>query len=504
MSFGTEKESENLRSKSSFSDMESFHSQYMVIKTIGHGGCAKVKLAQHRLTGTPVAVKIIHKREHWCHPVVTEVQIMRKVNHPNIVSLLQVVETDKRIYLVMELCEGKSLYQYIREAGHLQEDEARAIFLQMLNAMNYCHNQGVVHRDLKPDNIMIDSHGRVKIIDFGLSAQVKPGQRLSYHCGTFPFAAPELLHGRFYDGPKVDVWTLGVILYFMLTGRFPCDAPNVPQLQKQVVSGKYPVPSHLSRELQGLLNVLMKANPKHRPRIAEVMMHPWLAEDSQRFPHPCEEMTPIRPDPAIIKAMRHLGFQGQNIKDSLCQKKYDEAMACYCFLKKQALQEWDSPTRAHPTNPMITPFPSLDDPASFQLGLRRRESQSTRLWASSTIESSISSQKGIPKRERRVSWPGVLPCRPLQTTPPMGQALIHSSSVPCTFSMRYGVKNSSSDSSGDHPSTSAKEKPVPSRARPRGFKWWMRKIANVFLSLCCCIPARRDSHLGQKRVLPQK
>ncbi|XP_052025825.1 sperm motility kinase 2B-like [Apodemus sylvaticus] len=503
MSFESEDDSEFLRSDS-FSDSESFHSQYVVIKTIGQGGCAKVKLAQHRLTGTPVAVKMILKREHWCHPVVTEVEIMMKVNHPNIVSLFQVVETNKRIYLIMELAKGKSLHQYIREAGHLQEDEARAIFLQMLNAMNYCHNQGVVHRDLKPDNIMIDSNGRVKIIDFGLSTQMKPGQQLNYHCGTYPFAAPELLLGRLYDGRKTDVWTLGVVLYFMLTGRMPFDALNVPQLRRQVVSGKFPVPACLSKELQDLLSLLMTVNPTLRPTIAEVMMHPWLAGYSQGFPRPCKELTPIRPDPAIIKAMRHLGFQAQEIKNSLCQKKYDEAMACYCFLKEQALQEWDSPTRAQPMNPMITPFPSLDDPASFQLGLRRRESQSTLLWSSSTSESSVSSQKGMPKRERRVSWPGVLPCRPLQTTPTMGQALIHSTSVPCTFSMRYGAKNSSSDSSGDHPSASAKEKPVPSRGRPRGFKWWMRKIGNVLLSLCCCIPARRDSHLGQKRVLPQK
>ena len=164
-------------------------------------------------------------------------------------------------------------------------------------------------------------------------------------------------------------------------------------------------------------------------------------------------------------------------------------MACYCFLKEQALQESGSPTRAKPMNPMMTPFPSLDDPATFRLGLRRRESQPTFLWSS---------------RERRGSWPGVLPCRPLQTTPPMGQAVMHSSSVPCTFSMRYGAKNSSSDSTGGHPSTSAKEKQVSSSGRPRGFKWWMKKIGNALLSLCCCIPPRRESHLERKRVLPQE
>ena len=120
---------------------------------------------------------------------------------------------------------------------------------------------------------MIDSNGRIKIIDFGLSAQVKPEEQLSYQCGTFPFA-PELLLGKPYDGPKIDVWTLGVVLYFMITGRIAFDAPNLLELQRQVGSGKYPVPSPLSGELQDLIRLLLTANPKYRPTVSEVMRHP--------------------------------------------------------------------------------------------------------------------------------------------------------------------------------------------------------------------------------------
>ena len=115
MSFGSE-ESENLRPESNLSSTESFHSQYVIVKTIGHGSCSNVKLAYHRLTGTPHAVKMIHKREHWCHPVTSEVEIMMTLNHPNIISLFHVIETEKRVYLITELCEGKSLYHHIREA----------------------------------------------------------------------------------------------------------------------------------------------------------------------------------------------------------------------------------------------------------------------------------------------------------------------------------------------------------------------------------------------------
>ncbi|OBS75854.1 hypothetical protein A6R68_17694 [Neotoma lepida] len=216
MSSGSEEESAELRPESSFLDRENFYSQYIVLKTIGRGGYAKVKLAHHRLTGTAVAVKVLPKKKLWCYPVMPEVDIMMMVNHPNIISLLQVIESEKRMFLIMELAEGQQLYQYIQEAGYLQEEEDRGIFRQILSAVSYFHELGIIHWDLKPDNIMLDRNGNIKIINFGLGTQVKPWQKLSFHYGTCRFAAPELFLGRPYNVPKVDIWTLGVILYFMV------------------------------------------------------------------------------------------------------------------------------------------------------------------------------------------------------------------------------------------------------------------------------------------------
>ena len=241
MGSGSQQKSEKLRSKPPFSEMENFHAQYEMLGTIGHGGSTKVKLARHRLTGTHVAVKMIPKREYWCKPLMSEAELLMMADHPNIISLLQVIETKKKVYLIMELCEGKSLYQHIRNAGYLQEDEARALFKQLLSAMNYCHNQGIVHRDLKPDNIMVEKDGKVKIIDFGLGTQVKPGQKLNLFCGTYPFSAPEVLLSRPYDGPKIDVWTLGVVLYFMVTGKIPFDACSIKRRVEGILAGKYSV-----------------------------------------------------------------------------------------------------------------------------------------------------------------------------------------------------------------------------------------------------------------------
>ncbi|XP_052607527.1 sperm motility kinase Y-like [Peromyscus californicus insignis] len=333
----SEEESPDPSPVSSIFEEESFQSQYRILRTIGHGSNAKVQLAHHRLTGTPVAVKVLQKKK-WCQPIRSEVEIMMITNHPNIISLIQVIESEKRTYLVMELAEGQQLYQYVRKAGHLPEHEARGIFRQIIAGVSYCHDQGIIHRDLKPDNIMLDEKGKVKIIDFGLGTQVKPGQRLSRHCGAYSFGAPELFLGRLYDGPKVDIWTLGVVLYFMVVGKVPFGAVNIPELRRQVVSGKYTVPLGLSEELQDLLSLLMTVNPRLRPTVDEVKTHPWLRKDMEALPNHCEEMVPSLLDPAIVKAMEHIGFQAQDIKDSLHQRKFDQTMASYCLLQGQALR----------------------------------------------------------------------------------------------------------------------------------------------------------------------
>nr|ABK42518.1 MarkmA8 [synthetic construct] len=432
--------------------MEKFHAQYEMLETIGQGGCAQVKLAQHRLTGTHVAVKVIVKRECWFNPVMSEAELLMMTDHPNIISLLQVIETKKKLYLIMELCEGKSLYQHIQNAGYLQEDEACPLFKQLLSAVNYCHNQGIVHRDLTPDNIMVEKDGKVKIIDFGLGTQEKPAQKLNLFCENYPFSTPEVLLSRPYDMRKIDVWGLGVVLYFMVTGKILFDAASIEKLRKQIVAGKCSVPCRLSVELQDLIRLLMTDNPELRPTVAEVMVHPWVTEGSGVFPDPCEEQIPLKPDPAIVKAMGHIGFQAQDIEDSLRQRKFNETMASYCLLKKQILKECDRPIRAQPMNPSVTPFPSLVDTSTFHLGLRRRETEPTSLRLSANRQMSVCGRSTSKKRDRRFSWPSVSG-RPLHTTHTMDHTHTRTRSVPCIYSMFCTIQpNSSDDSTEGHTS----------------------------------------------------
>lgn len=426
--------------------MEKFHSQYEMLETIGQGSCAQVKLARHRLTGTHVAVKVIVKRECWFNPVMSEAELLMMTDHPNIISLLQVIETKKKLYLIMELCEGKSLYQHIQNAGYLQEDEACPLFKQLLSAVNYCHNQGIVHRDLTPDNIMVEKDGKVKIIDFGLGTQEKPAQKLNLFCENYPFSTPEVLLSRPYDMRKIDVWGLGVVLYFMVTGKILFDAASIEKLRKQIVAGKCSVPCRLSVELQDLIRLLMTDNPELRPTVAEVMVHPWVTEGSGVFPDPCEEQISLKPDPAIVKAMGYIGFRAQEIEDSLRQRKFNETMASYCLLKKQILKECDRPIRAQPMNPSLTPFPSLVDTPTSHLGLRRRETEPTGLSLSANRQVSVCGKSTSKKRDRSFSWPGVLG-RPIHTTPTMDQTHTRTRSVPCIYSNFCTIHPNSIDES---------------------------------------------------------
>lgn len=196
-----EKETAGLSRVPIFFDEEILTSQYTILRKLGQGANAKVMLAQRCLMGVPVAMKVLVREMPGRQPAVSEVDILMTINHLSSVSLLQVIETEKNIYLIMEMAEGKQLLHHACEAGHLQEKDARGLFHQIIGAVGYCHDHGIVHKDMKSDNIIVDSSGRVKIIDFGLGAKVRPGKLLERPGGTFQLGAPEFFLGVPYDGP---------------------------------------------------------------------------------------------------------------------------------------------------------------------------------------------------------------------------------------------------------------------------------------------------------------
>ncbi|NWR36968.1 MELK kinase, partial [Tachuris rubrigastra] len=195
---------------------------YELHGTVGTGGFAKVKLARHRLTGEKVAIKIMDKLalQDDLPRVKLEIDAMKDLSHQHICQLYHVIETPKKIFMVLEYCPGGELFDYIISKDRLSEEEARVFFRQIVSAIAYVHSRGYAHRDLKPENLLIDEEHNLKLIDFGLCAKPKGG--LDYHlntcCGSPAYAAPELIQGKAYIGSEADIWSMGVLLYALLCG----------------------------------------------------------------------------------------------------------------------------------------------------------------------------------------------------------------------------------------------------------------------------------------------
>ncbi|XP_064207630.1 serine/threonine-protein kinase MARK2-like isoform X37 [Anguilla rostrata] len=322
---------------------------YRLLKTIGKGNFAKVKLARHVLTGKEVAVKIIDKTQlnsSSLQKLFREVRIMKLLNHPNIVKLFEVIETEKTLYLVMEYASGGEVFDYLVAHGRMKEKEARAKFRQIVSAVQYCHQKCIVHRDLKAENLLLDSEMNIKIADFGFSNEFTLGNKLDTFCGSPPYAAPELFQGKKYDGPEVDVWSLGVILYTLVSGSLPFDGQNLKELRERVLRGKYRIPFYMSTDCENLLKKFLILNPTKRGSLEQqVMRDRWM-----NVGHEEEELKPyVEPQPDYKDPRRtgqpragaegwkrdvmlQMGYSQEEIQDSLINQKYNEVMATYLLL----------------------------------------------------------------------------------------------------------------------------------------------------------------------------
>ncbi|XP_017166013.1 serine/threonine-protein kinase MARK2 isoform X6 [Poecilia reticulata] len=310
---------------------------YRLLKTIGKGNFAKVKLARHVLTSKEVAVKIIDKTQlnsSSLQKLFREVRIMKMLNHPNIVKLFEVIETEKTLYLVMEYASGGEVFDYLVAHGRMKEKEARAKFRQIVSAVQYCHQKCIVHRDLKAENLLLDADMNIKIADFGFSNEFTLGNKLDTFCGSPPYAAPELFQGKKYDGPEVDVWSLGVILYTLVSGSLPFDGQNLKELRERVLRGKYRIPFYMSTDCENLLKKFLILNPSKRGSLEQqIMRDRWMnvgyEEDELK---PYIEPLPDYKDPRRTEKMLRMGYSQEEIQDSLLNQKYNEVMATFLLL----------------------------------------------------------------------------------------------------------------------------------------------------------------------------
>ncbi|XP_059224593.1 serine/threonine-protein kinase MARK2 isoform X13 [Stomoxys calcitrans] len=317
--------------------------KYKLIKTIGKGNFAKVKLAKHLPTGKEVAIKIIDKTQlnpGSLQKLFREVRIMKMLDHPNIVKLFQVIETEKTLYLVMEYASGGEVFDYLVLHGRMKEKEARVKFRQIVSAVQYCHQKRIIHRDLKAENLLLDSELNIKIADFGFSNEFTPGSKLDTFCGSPPYAAPELFQGKKYDGPEVDVWSLGVILYTLVSGSLPFDGSTLRELRERVLRGKYRIPFYMSTDCENLLRKFLVLNPAKRASLETIMSDKWMNmgfEEDELKPYiePKQELGDVKRI-GKTEALVAMGYNRQEIEASLSQVRYDDVFATYLLLGRKS------------------------------------------------------------------------------------------------------------------------------------------------------------------------
>ncbi|KAK2768350.1 hypothetical protein FQN54_000204 [Arachnomyces sp. PD_36] len=310
---------------------ETSFGQYVLGQTLGEGEFGKVKLGWKKDGSVQVAIKLIRRESLGSNPtripkIYREISILRELSHPNIVRLHEMVETDRTIGIILEYASGGELFDYILNHHYLKDNAARRLFAQLVSGVGYLHKKGIVHRDLKLENLLLDRNRNIIITDFGFANMFNPadelGEEIEYNltnrefvkrmrldradangmkrgdlmqtsCGSPCYAAPELVvSDSLYTGRKVDVWSCGVILYAMLAGYLPFDddpanpdGDNINLLYKYIVSTPLTFPEYVTPHARDLLRRILVADPRKRADLFEVARHSWLSEFAHVVSH---------------------------------------------------------------------------------------------------------------------------------------------------------------------------------------------------------------------------
>eukprot|EP00002_Diphylleia_rotans_P028014 TRINITY_DN5647_c0_g1_i1.p1 TRINITY_DN5647_c0_g1~~TRINITY_DN5647_c0_g1_i1.p1 ORF type:complete len:620 (+),score=142.87 TRINITY_DN5647_c0_g1_i1:129-1988(+) len=244
-----------------------------------------------------------------------EIGVLKIIRHPNVIQLIEAIDTMERLYVVLEYVDGGELFDYIVAHQRLKEHRAKKIFRDIVEAIEYCHSLNIIHRDLKPENILLDKHKNIKLIDFGLSNTLRRDFGLRSRCGSPYYVAPEMVAGKGY-GSSVDVWSLGVVLYSILTGDVPFSDNNLTTLLEKIVEGKYHIPRYLSEDAKDLIRNLLVTEPSKRFTISDIRRHPWTGMNSGPPEMPELSVTITLPlDESIVRQMDEVGFDQKLVSD---------------------------------------------------------------------------------------------------------------------------------------------------------------------------------------------
>ncbi|BEJ16684.1 hypothetical protein CspHIS471_0600850 [Cutaneotrichosporon sp. HIS471] len=380
--------------------------QWKIGRTIGKGSSGRVKIAKHASTDQYAAVKIVPKglimssrlsmsdagpkAEKLLLGIEREIVIMKLIDHPNVLSLYDVWETNDDLYLVMEYVPGGELFDYLVRKGRLPQHEALHYFQQICYAVDYCHRFNICHRDLKPENLLLDQHKNIKVADFGMAAWQADENLLETSCGSPHYASPEIVAGKSYNGTASDIWSCGIILFALLTGRLPFDDDNIRTLLQKVKTGQFDMPTDIDVQARDLLARMLEKEPELRITMAEIMAHPFFRSRAPRLmggrqmpvPPSLDVMArPVRAEDIDVDLMCNLktlwhAMSEEEIYQSLLSKEKTWEKAVYHLLvqyRSRHLEQYNMDTdsddedriaapRPHGRSSMPVPSPPLPAP----------------------------------------------------------------------------------------------------------------------------------------------
>jgi len=272
-------------------EAEALTSKYEVGDELGRGAFSVVKAGVNRKTRDRVAIKIIDRNDvgkDYEKNLRMEMDILRRVDHPNIIALHEMIEAGNKLYFVMELVTGGELFDRIVEKGSYSEEDAKILVRKIVSAIEYLHKQNIAHRDLKPENLLVKSvedDTEVKIADFGLSKIIDKDKMMQTACGTPGYVAPEVLNAEGYD-KEVDMWSVGVITYILLCGFPPFYSESVPEVFEQIMKAEYDYPEEywdeISAEAKDFIDHLLVVDVAKRLTAEQSLNHPWLRQSSKK------------------------------------------------------------------------------------------------------------------------------------------------------------------------------------------------------------------------------
>jgi len=376
---------------------------YDLGRTLGKGQFGKVKLATHILTGATVAIKIINKKKlnkAALELVQREIRILKQLHHPNVIQLYEVLETDRVLFLVMEHASGGEALDFVVTHGKISEDKARVFFQQIISALSYCHKLGIVHRDLKAENLLLDSDLNIKLIDFGLANIISPTKKFNTPCGSPNYAAPEIIRKEQYNGPEVDIWCVGVVLFVFLCGKLPFKGKDLETLFHSILSGNFEIPDSLSSVCVDLLRSMLENDTEKRITIPEIVQHPWVCKSWEFTEHPIAQPKVEKIEPKISSLLEQLGISVEYVLESLQNNRFNQATATYNLLLKSVNPEKSLIVTTRTKSEQLCLFPASSTSTS--------SSPVGSLHASSPTSPSTNSGKGLPEsfatlQQRRIA-----------------------------------------------------------------------------------------------------